>query len=194
MAIETPKYNLLNKDKNVELREYLGYIKATVKVEGSSHNDAGNTAFTILASYIFGNNIGETTIGMSSPVLSQHNNSSVKMPMTAPVIIKSIMSLNYEVSFMMPSEYTIKSIPKPVDKAIKLSKIEKHQAVAFMFSGITSEKKLSKITTLLRIWIKDHGLTQTTEPVLARYDPPWKPALCAATKLLSASNKCTNSL
>ncbi|MEI7838386.1 MAG: heme-binding protein, partial [bacterium] len=70
MAIETPKYKVLQKDNKIEVRQYLGYINATVNVESDSHSSAGSQGFGYLANYIFGGNKVEQKISMTAPVSS----------------------------------------------------------------------------------------------------------------------------
>ena len=45
MAIETPKYDVIKKDRQIEIRHYLGYINATVDIESDSHSTAGSQGF-----------------------------------------------------------------------------------------------------------------------------------------------------
>jgi effector-binding domain-containing protein len=184
MAIETPNYKLVKKDGNTELREYSGYILATVYVNGSTHNKAGNKAFSVLADYIFGNNIDKPKIQMTAPVTSQQKSLSKKIPMTAPVAITNNSPNSYEVSFTMPAEYTIETIPKPVNDAVKLCEVKKHTAVAIIFSGYSSENKLKTKTKTLLEWAKTNKLTPTSDPILARYDPPWRPGFIRKNEII----------
>lgn len=184
MATETPKYKIVKKDGNIELREYSDYILATVKVKGSTHNNAGNKAFSILANYIFGNNIDKSKINMTAPVISRQQSLSKKIPMTAPITIINNSPDFYEVSFTMPSVYTIETIPKPVNEMIKLHEIKHHRAVAIIFSGYSSENKLKTETKALIEWTKTNKLFQISDPILARYDPPWKPGFFRRNEMI----------
>ena len=79
MAIETLKYEALEKNNNIELRRYETYLAASVTF--ASKKDFDEKVFRTLADYIFGNNISMTSpvltkgekIGMTSPVLSDDN-------------------------------------------------------------------------------------------------------------------------
>jgi effector-binding domain-containing protein len=167
MATEEPDFKVLKKDKNIEYREYPGYLRAAVEVESSTHNEAGSQAFSTLANYIFGNNKEKS-----------------KLRMTAPVAIKPADTGSYEVSFIMPSEYSMETIPEPVNPQIKLHEVAEHRAVAIIFSGHSDENKVNEKTKLLNNWIAENKLVAIGFPVLARYDPPWKPGFMRRNEVL----------
>jgi hypothetical protein len=70
MSIETPRFNIVQKDGKFEIREYQEYINASVEIE-SDYKSAINEGFRILADYIFGNNRAKTSISMTAPVTEQ---------------------------------------------------------------------------------------------------------------------------
>jgi effector-binding domain-containing protein len=184
MAIEVPKYKILKSDGDIELREYARYLLASVIVKSTSHNKAGNIAFSILADYIFGNNIDESKIKMTSPVISKQLDLSKKIPMTAPVTIIKNDTGYYEVSFTMPSEYNLENVPKPINDTVKLANISKHYVVAITFSGYSSENTINKKTNLLKKWMGKNKFIQQGEPILARYNPPWKPGFLRRNEIM----------
>ena len=81
-ATEEPDYTVLQTLNKIEIRQYAGYAVAEVVVPGPAE-DAGNTAFPILAGYIFGKNKGERKLEMTAPVTQTAV--PVKLEMTAPV-------------------------------------------------------------------------------------------------------------
>ncbi len=170
MAIESPKYHVIKKDGNIELREYDTYITASVEIKSNSYNSAANKAFRILADYIFGNNISSTKISMTTPV-------SEKIAMTAPVIASIRDDQTYEVAFTMPSSYTLKTLPKPSNKEITIRQESSHKIATITFSGYTSENKVDKKTRELEVWTKEQELKAKGSVSVLRYDPPWKPGI-----------------
>jgi hypothetical protein len=184
MATEKPDYKILKKEATIELREYTGYICASLDVTASSNNNAGNNAFSVLADYIFGNNRDTSNIKMTVPVITQQYKTSKKIPMTAPVITTQTDTNMYEVSFILPSEYTMKTVPKPVNPLIRLHQVTKHRAVAIVFSGRSGEDIIRTNTLVLNNWIKDNKLIQNGRPLLARYDPPWKPGFMRKNEVI----------
>ena len=81
MAIEEPRFKVLEKDGSFELREYSTHIVAETRVE-AGFEDAGSLAFQRLFRYISGNNVAQQKIAMTAPVTQS---SSEKIKMTAPV-------------------------------------------------------------------------------------------------------------
>lgn len=85
MAIETPKYKILKKDKKFESRSYDPDITAEVEVEVSDFRDAASRGFSPLARYIFGSNQASCKISMTAPISAQPV--SEKIAITAPVVV-----------------------------------------------------------------------------------------------------------
>ena len=79
---ETPKYSVINKNKEIEIRQYSGYIQAEVDVVDRDYKSAAEKGFSVLASFIFGNNISKQKIEMTAPVQAyqirknRHDNTS----------------------------------------------------------------------------------------------------------------------
>lgn len=69
-GIETPKFAVLSKKDNFEIRKYAPCIVAETVVQGNIEN-AGSNAFRTLAGYIFGNNVNSNKISMTAPVCQQ---------------------------------------------------------------------------------------------------------------------------
>jgi hypothetical protein len=174
VAIETPKYDILQKDGKFEIRKYQGYINASVEIE-SDFSNALSKGFGILADYIFGNNRAKTSIQMTAPVTEQKVRSK-KIEMTAPVTSGTLREgQRYLISFMMPSKYDIQDLPEPVNKTITIHKIEPHKAAAVKFSGYLNEKNAAKKTQELEAWIKKTHLDFKPGFTIAQYNPPWIP-------------------
>jgi hypothetical protein len=179
MAVEEPKYVLLDKSEPFELRSYAPLIVAEVKV-GGDLDAASSQGFRLIAAYIFGSNEVSEKISMTAPVgiESSDQNKSAKIAMTAPVIIESNMlpvgAVNqWTVSFVMPSEYTMASLPKPINPQIKISEVPAEKRAAITFSGFYNEEKVQEKTQALRDWIRAKNLKPIGEPQFARYNPPW---------------------
>ena len=120
MAIEEPRFTVITEEKPFEIRVYEPMIIAEVQVSGD-RDSATNQGFRLIADYIFGNNEGA-------------NQASQKIAMTAPVTIEKQTQAKLPVSstqeeladgvwriqFVMPSEYTLTSLPKPKNNLIKI--------------------------------------------------------------------------
>ena len=51
-----PEYKLIEKDSNIEIRQYSDILLATTKVDEKYEEGAASSGFRVLANYIFGNN------------------------------------------------------------------------------------------------------------------------------------------
>lgn len=170
---ETPKYDVIKKSENFEIRKYQPYIVAETTVEGD-FKSAQSEAFRILAGYIFGKNRANQNIPMTAPV-SQNKapQKSETIAMTAPVSqIKA--TKGWTMAFMMPESYKLEELPDPIDDRIKFRQIpEKHVAVLRFSWGRGQEKFQAKAAELAE-WIKQIPEFETTSsPTWAGYDPPW---------------------
>lgn len=179
MATEEPNYTILNQTEDFELRRYDAQIVAQTWVTGSQMV-ASNKGFKTLANYIFGNNTapsGESSkISMTSPVKMQtkstDNLNSKKIAMTAPVNMQEADG-KWRVRFVMPSEYTIQTLPKPNNEAVSIIEVPVKNYGVIKFSGLAAEKKVAEKTKALQEWMQNQSLTMTGTPELARYNPPW---------------------
>lgn len=179
MATEEPKFTIIEKSEPFELRLYAPLIVAEVQVEGDL-DAASNQGFRLIAAYIFGKNQIAEKIAMTAPVgiEASEQRKSAKIAMTAPVGIESSKSPNnagnqWTVSFVMPSEYTMASLPKPLDSQVKIREVPAEKRAVITFSGFYNEEKVLDKTQALRDWMQSKNLKAVGEPQFARYNPPW---------------------
>ncbi len=183
MAYETPSYEVVETLGNIEIRQYAPYLVAETSVEGDLET-AGNSGFRILASYIFGNNQGEQRIAMTAPV-SQEQRAGSKISMTAPVTQERAGD-RFTIQFMMPSKYTIETLPKPNDSRIEIRKVPARKFAVIRYSGTWSRKNYEKHLAQLQGTLAENGYKAIGEPIWARYDPPFKPWFLRRNEILTA--------
>ena len=172
MAIEEPKYSVLEKTPPFELRSYAPMILAEVQVEGDL-DDASSQGFRLIAAYIFGQNQVSEKIAMTAPVaVEEQTVKSANIAMTAPVNIESNAG-QWTVSFVMPSEYTMDTLPKPLNSKVQLRQIPAVKRAVITFSGFSNHQKVAEKTLELEEWMKTKNLQATGTPKFARYNPPW---------------------
>jgi effector-binding domain-containing protein len=152
--VETPKYNLVQSDSNIDIRKYESIIVAEVNID-VKNEDALAEGFRLLADYIFGNNATKKDIAMTAPVLKQLNGDT------------------WNISFVMPSEYKMDSLPKPLNDRVKLKRIRAKKFVVIAFSGRNSDYNLELHEEKLMKYIKSNNLSVTGSPKYAFYNPPW---------------------
>jgi DNA gyrase inhibitor GyrI len=167
--VEQPKYNILESYGAIEIRDYETMVVAEAEVKGK-REESINEGFRIIADYIFGNNVSKQKVAMTAPVTQQQ---SEKISMTAPVTQQITDSGSWKVHFIMPSSYTIETLPKPKNDAVKLKKITAKRYAVLRFSGIGSSKKLETYTSNLKKFIDEKKLKPISAPIFAFFNPPW---------------------
>ena len=158
MAIEEPEYRVIEKSGAFELRTYSPTIVAETRVSGSLAK-ASSAGFKLIADYIFGNNMSRS-------------GGNEKISMTAPVSIEQ-KDGQWHVHFVMPSQYTLETLPEPNNPAVTLREVPESNYAVIRFSGFTGEDKIAAKTAELMAWLDSKGITPVGKPVLARYNPPW---------------------
>lgn len=172
MAIEEPKYTVLEKTPPFELRSYAPMILAEVQVEGDL-DEASSQGFRLIAAYIFGQNQASEKISMTAPVtVEDQSTKSATIAMTAPLNIERNAG-QWTVSFVMPSEYTMETLPKPLNSKVQLRQIPAVKRAVITFSGFYSSQKVVEKTLELEEWMKAKNLLASGTPKFARYNPPW---------------------
>ncbi|OYU00759.1 MAG: heme-binding protein [Sphingomonadaceae bacterium PASS1] len=166
--VETPNYSVSSKSDNLEIREYGPTIVAEATVEGE-RDKAIQRGFRIIADYIFGNNLSSAKVAMTAPVTQQ---SSEKIAMTAPVI-QQASGKSWNVRFVMPSKYTMETLPKPVNSKVALIEVPATRFAVIRFSGFAGQDSLDAHEAELRAFMAERGLTATSEPQYAFYNAPW---------------------
>jgi len=71
MAIEEPKYTVIQKNDTFEIRKYASYLVAQTEVTGT-FDEMGGKAFRILVKYISGENQQRSKIKMTAPVIQEN--------------------------------------------------------------------------------------------------------------------------
>jgi hypothetical protein len=167
MAIEEPKYEVLRSDGPYEIRQYAPILIAETLVEGDM-DEASNKGFRLIADFIFGNNQAADSV------------TDAKIAMTAPVTVepqKDALNMQsaeqWRVNFVMPSQYTLASIPKPKNSAVKLREVPSKHFVVLKYSGFNTVSRVQSKTREATNWINSHNLKAIGTPQLSRYDPPW---------------------
>jgi hypothetical protein len=182
MAVETPEYEVLKHDGPFELRRYASNLTANVRVTAGDYGRAMNAGFNPLADYIFGSNHAADRISMTAPVTAGRA-CCQKIAMTAPVTAQGSED-EYVVSFTMPSGYSIDSLPRPNNDAVSIESVGAHLAAVVRFAGGVSGSKAAQAQSQLESWIGEQGLTAVGEPIVAQYDPPWKPGFARRNEIM----------
>ena len=155
------EFKVLQTYEDFELREYLPCVIAEVKVS-ANYSTATRSAFSSLFNYI-----------------SQGNESSQKIAMTAPVITAQKAdrsdSAGWYVSFVMPSGSAFDHMPHPNDSQVRLRELDTETCVAKSFRGTATDQLSRKKVQELRTSASKANIALSDETRICRFDPPFKP-------------------
>lgn len=209
MALEEPAFESVKKEGDFEVRQYRGFIVAETFVSGDM-DEASNAGFRAIADYIFGNNIeagvkASATVGeknnekiaMTAPVTMEKTtteNTNEKIAMTAPVVMEkkpmektnTPSTAQYRVHFVMPSQYTMQTLPRPVNPKVMLREVAPQKMAVIRFSGFSTDEKVRVKTEALNEWIIKSGFKATGTPQFARYNPPITPPFMRRSEVMIA--------
>jgi len=176
---ETPKYSLIKKLNEIEIRQYPAHIQAEVLVDEKHYKSAIEKGFTVLAGYIFGNNVSQHKIEMTTPVQASR---SEKIAMTTPVTVTGESS--FTVAFIMPSEYTLETLPQPRDSRVHFKLLPARTMAAIRFSGYFRQDLIQKHKQRLSDWLQEQDLETEGDFIVAGYNPPWVPGFLARNEVM----------
>lgn len=159
MAIEEPRYTVIDSDPPFERRLYAAFVVAETQLDGD-FDAASRSGFRRIASYIFGNN------------LQAEAGAQRKIAMTAPVTVTPVEQ-GWRVHFVMPSAESMQSLPQPLSPQIQLRKVAEHEVVALRFGGWTTQATIQAQTDRLRSWAITKKLKLSPQVQVARYDDPF---------------------
>ena len=157
MAIETPEYNLLEKEGKFELRVYNSFVVARTRVE-NDYREATVAGFRKVANYIFGGNERQLSIAMTAPVISN-----------SPVDADE----KYEVIFVMPRSHTIDALPNPNNSDVQIVEKNLGQVAVISFGGWATKPRVEKYHNKLKDWLEEEGYSMKGKFMVAQYNSPW---------------------
>ena len=166
--VEKPDYKVIQTERNIEIRQYEPMIIAEVEVDGK-REDAIREGFRLIADYIFGNNTVQRDIDMTAPVQQQE---SQKIAMTAPVQQQST-GRSWQISFVMPSKYSMETLPEPKNDRVRLKEIMTKKFVVIKFSGTNSNENVTEHENQLMNYIESNQIKIIDSPKYAFYNAPW---------------------
>lgn len=159
---ETAPYTTLEQDGRFELRAYGSYYTAAVR----ERDWANSEGFRQIFNYISGGNETGQKISMTTPVINE------------------LEPDRTTTEFVIPSEFSGKPLPRPMDPAIEIKANPERLTAVIRFSGTAHPPRVAQMEERLRQWIEGKGLRATGTPRLARYNPPFIPPFLRRNELL----------
>jgi hypothetical protein len=155
--VENPPFKVRKKlDAGIEIREYGKLVIAKAIAKSKRPEDS---AFSIIAGYIFGANEKGQKIAMTAPVTTSTGESGLEM------------------FFVMPQGYSIKNLPRPGDRRVELSEMPGRVMAVIGFSGYANYDAVKKNEMKLISVLKDSKIMTKGRPFLMQYNPPWTPPI-----------------
>lgn len=142
----------------LEFRTYRSAVRAETFIQESSWQSALTEGFHRLAGYVFGENVGGTRIAMTAPVLATTG--------------RAFHHADRTISFVMPGDRRLASLPAPDDKRVRLREIPAHRVAVLSFRGrFGGDLPVVKRRELLSL-VDQAGLVALGEVLFAGYDTP----------------------
>ena len=163
--VEIAAYAVVEADGAIELRVYPALTVAEVTRSGS-RDQAVRAGFGPLARYIFASDRGGDKIAMTAPVTQQQGGNS------------------WTVQFIMPSGYTLASLPKPAGADVRLREMPPVRRAAIRFSGWWSDALFAEKNAALQSWLQKKGLATMGPPIFAYYNDPFTPGFLRRNEIL----------
>ena len=155
---EEPAFTLIRAEGDFELRDYPALVVAEV-ISAGDRRSASGASFRRLAAYIFAQ---DRPAGGES------------IAMTAPVIQQATGQGGWRMRFVMPSHYTLETLP-PAPADIALTAVPARRMAAVRFSGNGGASDLAGREAQLRQWLAGQGIAPAGEAEFAFYDAPMVP-------------------
>jgi hypothetical protein len=153
---EEQKYTLVKTYDDFEIRFYPPATIATISSSAKTYKELASPGFQKLAGYIFGDNKAKEKISMTSPVHMDINDTASKM------------------SFVMPSSYTLESLPKPIDPTVLISESASEYVAVIKFSGFASDKDINYYSKKLQTLLLQNNITSFGNYRFYGYNPPYQ--------------------
>ena len=158
MALEQPKYEIVEKIGDLELREYSSFAIAECALPNVPNvSSASSYAFSRLFNYIQGRNSKAQPIQMTKPVRQEPHESG------------------WKVSFVIPEEIRIAGIPEPADSSISIREVPGGLYAALVYRGSWGEAKQQFQSAKLLEPVRKSGHSVKGPIISAVYNPPFTP-------------------
>ena len=167
---EEPHYDVVQTLGALEIRQYGPRLAAEVSVNGSELSSRSE-GFRRLAGFIFGANTGRGLIAMTAPVAQAAEGGAVAM--TAPVVQDETAPGQWRIRFFMPAQYTLGTLPRPSDPAVRIVEVPAQTFGVFRYAGSIAPAATSEGRRELLRLLEGSGWSPAGAPLSWFYDPPW---------------------
>ena len=154
--IEKQKYRVVHSGKGFEIRYYPPAVLATVYSTAKNYRELASPGFRKIANYIFGGNAQGTKIAMTAPVHMDMGSERSSM------------------SFVMPEQYDLNSLPKPLSEEIHLQKTGGEYVAAITFGGYAGDSEIKKYSARLAGLLRENRIEPVGSFRFLGYNAPYQ--------------------
>jgi hypothetical protein len=174
-AYEQPRYDVIGKYDDFEVRRYAPYLVAETDIDGA-YEDGRNAAFRRLFSYITGNNTAEERIEMTVPVTSTPRDRGAVEATNGPGAVPPAAGASGSVmQFMVPGKFTMDTVPEPRDPRVRIRMLGEQVFAVRRYSGRWTGENYRENEDLLRRQLTAAGLAAKGPSIFAAYNGPFTP-------------------
>lgn len=163
--VEIARYSVTEAAGPIEIRDYPALVVAEVTRTGN-RDQAVRAGFGPLARYIFASERPGAKIAMTAPVTQQQGEGT------------------WTIQFIMPTGYTLETLPKPAGADVQLREEPAVRRVAIRFSGWWSDALFTQKNAELQAWLQKKGLATVGPPIFAYYNDPFTPGFLRRNEIL----------
>jgi len=151
---EEPDYVREGKVGELEIRRYPARLEAATDIDVADFEEALGLGFNRLACFIDGSNGDRAVLEMATPVVT------------------TMRDGRYVMSFVMPPDRDIVSLPRPSDGRVGVREVEEKRIASMRFHGRFTKENIAKHERALLQELVDAGLSARGSVQFAGYDSP----------------------
>ena len=170
--LEQPKYKVVRKENDIEIRKYDKILTSSVKEYGDQYTSL-RKGFQPLVRYIGAKERDSEKISKTAPVIQTTNDESE----------------NWTVSFAMPTKYNIDNLPKPANDEINFEVFLPSLAAFIRFRGVADTSLLDKKASALKRWLELNRYTELSSPKYLFYNDPTTPGFLRRNEVMIIIDK-----
>lgn len=173
-SILAPRYGeealfaTLFSDGNYEIRLYEPLIIAQA-ASGGGYLQATREGYQRLTEYVSGNNLAQQTVSTNPP--RGVAGTKPKIDLTTPYYEEYLNGV-WLTSVAMPEQYSLATLPKPVDELITFEVLPRMRTAVITFLGYRSERLITSKADQLIQWVRQERLEAISPPRSVIFDSP----------------------
>lgn len=165
--LEQPKYKVIDKQGNLEIRQYQQMLLTSITTKGAQREALGK-GFVPLARYIGAKDRDGQKISMTAPVMQTQGDETGE----------------WIVSFSMPSQYHSRTLPTAKNTDIFMREFDPNLTAVSRFSGRATEQMFQEKAQQLNLWLQERGYIAASKPYYLFYNDPSTPGFLRRNEVL----------